>query len=74
MVAAAPIANRPAGAFSAAGVEAAVRAAQSGTIDYKAFCAQIAAAGCVGYFVSLTGRRAVYYGGSGDSHVEHFPG
>jgi uncharacterized protein YbcV (DUF1398 family) len=31
-------------------------------------------AGCVSYFVSLAGRRAVYYGRTGDEHVEWFPG
>lgn len=29
--------------------------------------------GCVGYHVSLAGRRAVYYGRSGETHVEQFP-
>lgn len=59
--------------FSAAGVDAAVRAIQAGAIRYKEFCDRIAAAGCVGYVVSLVGRRAVYYGRSGESHVELFP-
>jgi hypothetical protein len=30
-------------------------------------------AGCVAYMVSLPGRRVVYYGRTGASHVEHFP-
>lgn len=60
-------------AFSAAGVDAAVRAIQAGAIKYKEFCDRIAAAGCVGYVVSLAGRRAVYYGRSGESHVELLP-
>lgn len=64
----------PALVFSASGVDAAVRAIQGGKIQYRAFCAQIAAAGCVGYMVSLAGQRAVYYGRSGDIHVEWFPG
>ena len=59
--------------FSAAGVEAAVRAIQGRKIDYKEFCELIAAAGCVGYFVSIAGRRAVYYGRTCDSYVEPFP-
>ncbi len=73
-LAAAPIAAIPPDMFSAAGVAAAIRAIQSGTIKYKRFCEDIAAAGCVGYFVSLAGRRAIYYGRSGDMHVELFPG
>ena len=64
----------PPPAFSAAHVESAIRAIQSGTIKYKTFCRDIVAAGCVGYFVSLTGRRAVYYGRTGDMHIELFPG
>ncbi len=35
---------------------------------------KLMAAGCVGYFVSLAGRRAVYYGRTIDCHVEWFPG
>jgi uncharacterized protein YbcV (DUF1398 family) len=60
--------------FSAEGVEKAVRAIQRQEIAYREFCRQIAGAGCVGYFVSLAGRRAVYYGRTGDEHVEWFPG
>lgn len=67
------LAAPPAIGFSAEGVEAAVRAIQQGRIRYREFCARIAGAGCVGYIVSLTGRRAVYYGRTGDSHVEPFP-
>jgi uncharacterized protein YbcV (DUF1398 family) len=62
-----------AAAFSAAGVEQAVRATQRGEIRYREFCRRIAAAGCVGYFVSLAGRRAVYYGRTIDTYVERFP-
>jgi uncharacterized protein YbcV (DUF1398 family) len=61
-------------AFSAEGVEKAVRAIQRQEIAYREFCHRIADAGCVGYFVSLAGRRAVYYGRTGDEYVERFPG
>ena len=60
--------------FSAARVETAIRAIQAGRIDYKRFCEGIHAAGCVGYHVSLAGRRAVYFGRTGEMHVEMFPG
>ncbi len=63
----------PARSFSAQGVEAAVRAAQAGAIQYNEFCRQAMEAGCVGYLVSLTGKRVVYYGRTGDLHVEYFP-
>lgn len=31
------------------------------------------AAGCAGYLVSLPGRRVVYYGRTGETHVELIP-
>jgi len=61
-------------AFSAGEVETAIRAIQASRIDYKGFCEDILAAGCVGYHVSLAGRRAVYYGRTSEMHVEMFPG
>lgn len=64
----------PAINFAGEAVNAAVRASQTGAIQYREFCARIAAAGCVGYFVTLSGKRAVYYGRTGDSHTEWFPG
>jgi uncharacterized protein YbcV (DUF1398 family) len=64
----------PAKSFSAADVEAAVRAIQTDTIKYKEFCERVVAAGCVGYHVSMAGKRVVYYGRTGDSHIEYFPG
>jgi uncharacterized protein YbcV (DUF1398 family) len=70
---AAPVEATPALAFTAAGVAAAVRAIQQRQIQYREFCERIAQAGCVGYMVSLAGRRAVYYGRCGDSYVEPFP-
>jgi uncharacterized protein YbcV (DUF1398 family) len=60
--------------FSAAGVDAAVRASQAGAITYHEFCERVLAAGCVAYVVSIVGRRAMYYGRSGETHTELFPG
>lgn len=68
------IGRAPAAAFSAESVEAAVKAIQKGEIDYKTFCERVMDAGCVGYHVHIAGQRVVYYGRSGDSHVEWFPG
>ena len=65
--------GRVAADFDAAGVEAAVRVIQKGQIDYLEFCERIAAAGCASYIVSLSGRRAVYYGRTGETFVEPFP-
>lgn len=59
--------------FTAEDVAAAVRAIQQQRIQYREFCERIVKAGCVGYMVSLAGRRAVYYGRTGDSYIEPFP-
>jgi len=59
--------------FIVESVVAAIRAAQMDSIDYPEFCRRAAAAGCVFYLVSLPGRRVVYFGRTGESHVEHFP-
>lgn len=58
--------------FMGDSVKQAVHAIQHGEIGYRAFCERIAAAGCVGYFVSLVGLRAVYYGRTLAAHVEWF--
>jgi uncharacterized protein YbcV (DUF1398 family) len=65
---------QPAQAFSAQQVEAAVRASQQEEIGYREFCRRVVRAGCAGYWVSLVGKRAVYYGRTGETHVERFPG
>jgi len=72
-----PIAHNPASiaeAFSAAQVEAAVRQAQRGQIMYPQFTRQALAAGCVGYFVQITGKCVQYFGRNGEIHTEWFPG
>lgn len=66
----APIARE----FSAAGVEAAVRQAQRGEIKYAEFSQQAVAAGCVGYFVQISGKCVQYFGRKGEMHTEWFPG
>lgn len=65
----APIAQR----FSASGVTDAVGQSQRNEHSYRDFCRKIAQAGCAGYIVTLLGRRAVYFGRDGETHVEHFP-
>jgi len=59
--------------FSAAGVEAGVRQSQRGEIMYPQFTRQALAAGCVGYFVQLSGRCVQYFGRNGEVHTELFP-
>ena len=65
-----PVAAR----FDAERVNAAVRQSQANAHTYREFCEKIMAAGCPGYLVSLLGRRALYFGRTGETHVEHFPG
>ena len=60
-------------AFRPDGIQAALRAIQGGEIGYRTFCERILAAGCVGYIVSLAGRRAVYFGRTAECYTEHFP-
>ncbi len=59
--------------FLASAVEAAVRQSQRNEHTYLDFIRKTIGAGCVGYFVQITGRRAIYFGRNGESHVEHFP-
>lgn len=61
------------GTFSAAGVQAAIRGAQQGTVMYPEFKHLSMQAGCIGYTVWIAGRHVTYYGRKGETHVEHFP-
>jgi uncharacterized protein YbcV (DUF1398 family) len=61
-------------AFSAKMVEESVRQAQRGEIMYPQFTRQALAAGCVGYFVQITGKCVQYLGRNGEIHTEWFPG
>jgi uncharacterized protein YbcV (DUF1398 family) len=40
---------------------------------YRGFCEKAALAGCAGYVVSFSGRRALYIGRTAEAQVEHFP-
>jgi uncharacterized protein YbcV (DUF1398 family) len=62
-------------AFDTALMQAAIREAQQEVpgYTYKGFCEKAASAGCAGYFVSFSGRRALYVGRTAETHVEHFP-
>jgi uncharacterized protein YbcV (DUF1398 family) len=67
-----PVAAR----FDATMIKEALREAQALVpgYTYKGFCAKVAAAGCAGYLVSLAGKRVLYYGRTGETHTEYFPG
>jgi uncharacterized protein YbcV (DUF1398 family) len=57
-------------------VEAAIREAQALVpgYRYKRFCDKVKRAGCAGYLVSFLGRRVLYFGRTGETHTEYFPG
>lgn len=62
--------------FNAEVVRAAIREAQALVpgYTYKGFCDKVRRAGCAGYLVSFLGRRVLYFGRSGETHTEYFPG
>lgn len=70
-----PSAGTVAAGFDAETIAAMVRWAQSGDADYSfaAFGTRVKRGGCAGYLVSFTGRRVLYFGRTGETHVEHFP-
>ncbi|WP_165252125.1 DUF1398 family protein [Paludisphaera soli] len=69
-----PLADAPmvAREFSATAVRSAVASAQRREIDYPHFLRRIMAAGSVGYTAYLAGRKVVYFGRAGETHVEPF--
>jgi uncharacterized protein YbcV (DUF1398 family) len=62
-------------AFDASRIQALIKEAQQLVpgYTYVGFCRKAAAAGCAGYIVSFSGRRALYFGRTAETHVEHFP-
>ena len=61
--------------FADGAIRQAIQEAQGGSVDYtyQGFCRKVREAGCAGYIVSFSGRRAVYFGRTAETHVEHFP-
>lgn len=61
--------------FDAEAIKAAIKEAQQLVpgYTYEGFCRKVVAAGCAGYIVSISGRRALYIGRTAETHVEHFP-
>ena len=62
-------------AFDTSLMQAAIKEAQQQVpgYTYKSFCEKAASAGCAGYVVSFSGRRALYIGRTAETHVENFP-
>jgi uncharacterized protein YbcV (DUF1398 family) len=61
--------------FDTAAIQSAIREARQLVpgYTYEGFCRKVMDAGCAGYIVSFSGRRAVYFGRTAELHVEHFP-
>jgi uncharacterized protein YbcV (DUF1398 family) len=57
-------------------VRAAIRDAQKLVpgYTYRGFCEKVVNAGCAGYVMSLLGKRVLYFGRTGETHTEYFPG
>ena len=61
--------------FNASEIAAAIKWAQLNPPDYNYvdFNKRVTANGCAGYIASFLGRRVLYFGRTGETHVEHFP-
>ena len=65
--------GRVAAEFDSAGLVAAIRGAQADTVRYPEFVKRSTAAGVIGYWAFLTGKRVIYWGRKGEQHIEEFP-
>ena len=59
--------------FDSASLLAAIRGAQADTVRYPEFVERSTAAGVIGYWAFLTGKRVIYFGRKGEQHIEKFP-
>ena len=59
--------------FDGVGLVAAIRGAQADTVRYPEFVKRSTAAGVIGYWAFLTGKRVIYFGRKGEQHIEEFP-
>lgn len=59
--------------FDGSALVAAIRGAQVDTVRYPEFVKQSTAAGVIGYWAFLTGKRVIYFGRKGEQHIEEFP-
>jgi len=60
--------------FDAAAVRADILDSQRNNQAYRDFTRRAMAAGVLGYFAFLRGKRVTYLGRQGDEHTEWFPG
>ena len=59
--------------FDPDSIVSAIHQSRTGACTYRRFCEQLMAAGCAGYFVSLMGRRVLYFSRSAETYVEFIP-
>ena len=59
--------------FDSAALVAAIRGAQADSVRYPEFVKRSTAAGVIGYWAFLTGKRVIYFGRMGQQHIEEFP-
>ncbi len=59
--------------FNDAELVAGIRGAQADTVRYPEFVKRSTAAGVIGYWAFLAGKRVIYFGRKGEQHVEEFP-
>lgn len=59
--------------FDSAALVAAIRGAQADMVRYPEFVKRSTAAGVIGYWAFLTGKRVIYFGRKGEQHIEEFP-
>jgi uncharacterized protein YbcV (DUF1398 family) len=59
--------------FDGAELVAAIRGAQADTVRYPEFVRRSTAAGVIGYWAFLNGKRVIYFGRKGEQHIEEFP-
>jgi uncharacterized protein YbcV (DUF1398 family) len=59
--------------FKGGDLVAAIRGAQADTVRYPEFVKRSTAAGVIGYWAFLTGKRVIYFGRKGEQHIEEFP-
>ena len=59
--------------FSSSDLVAAIRGAQADTVRYPEFVKRSTAAGVIGYWAFLTGKRVIYFARKGEQHIEEFP-
>lgn len=59
--------------FSRADLVATIRGAQADIVRYPEFVKRSTAAGVIGYWAFLTGKRVIYFSRNGEQHIEEFP-